>query len=207
MHSLHINIYKIACCLILLFSIGTSMCVGQSKTKRADDELAKLFSEASFSGSVLVAKSGKIIYQNNTGYADMQHHVPVNFSTKFELASVSKVFTAILVLQLAEKGKLKLDAKIAEYIPEFNRADGQEIKIRHLLSHTSGIQDFVGLNCDFASWTQKEFMEALNKTPINFPAGTKFEYASSTYVLLRFIIERVTGKSYEENLKTNIMRS
>ncbi|MFL5747731.1 MAG: serine hydrolase domain-containing protein, partial [Niastella sp.] len=68
-----------------------------------------------------------------------------------------------------------------------------------------GIQDFVGLNCDFASWNEKEFMEGLQKTPVHFKPGTQFEYASSTYILLRFIIEKITGRSYADILQENIL--
>jgi CubicO group peptidase (beta-lactamase class C family) len=181
-------------------------CIAQSnKSSKLDAALQKLAEQKEFNGSLLVAKRGKILYQRHIGLAEMEHHVPITAGTKFELASVAKTFTALLVLQLVEKGKLKLEAKISDYIPEFTRKDSGEITIHHLLSHTSGIQDFVGLNCPFADWTEKEFLEGLSKTPINFQAGTRFEYASSTYVLLRFIIERVTGTSYEKNLQEHIL--
>ena len=179
---------------------------GQSKSIAVDNELINLNKEGLFNGSVLVAKNGKIIYQKKVGFADMEHKVPITTDTRFELASISKTFTAVLILQLVESGKLKLDAKVSAYIPEFTRNDSGEITIHHLLSHTSGIQDFVGLNCDFASWTKKEFLEGLQKTPINFKPGSQFQYASSTYVLLRFIIEKVTGKTYEANLIEHILK-
>jgi len=109
----------------------------------------------------------------------------------------------LAILQLKEKGKLKLDDPLVTYLPDFPYP---EITIRHLLSHTSGIQDFVGLNCDFASWTKKEFLEGLQKTPLSFKPGSQFQYASSTYILLRFIIEKVTGKTYETNLSERILK-
>jgi len=193
--------------LLLLLSSFSLICLGQSKKfADVDKALQMLEEKREFNGSVLVARSGNIIYQRNFGLADMEHGVPINASTKFELASVSKIFTALLILQLVEKGKIKLDAKVSDYIPEFTRRDSGEITIHHLLSHTSGIQDFVGLNCPFASWTEKEFLEGLAKTPINFKVGTRFEYASSTYVLLRFVIERVTGNRYETNLQEHILK-
>jgi len=125
---------------------------GQKKFILVDQELNSLKKEHLFNGSLLVAKAGKVIYQNNIGYADIEHKVPIARNTKFEVASITKTFTAILVLQLVE-----------------------------------------------------EFMDGLQKTSINFKPGAKFEYASSTYVLLRFIIEKVTGKSYEANLKESIL--
>ena len=179
---------------------------GQNKFTTVDKELIKLNKARLFNGSVLVAKNGKIIYQKYVGYADMEHTVSIAANTKFELASISKIFTAVLILRLVENGKLDLDARISEYIPEFTRSDSGQITIHNLLSHTSGIQDFVGLNCEFASWTSKQFLEGLQKTPINFKAGTQFQYASSTYILLRFIIERVTGKTYEANVQEHILK-
>ena len=195
-----------AICLQFYF-VTTSICsYGQSKFIAVDNELIKLNKERLFNGSVLVAKNGIIIYQKNVGYADIEHKVTVVTDTRFELASISKTFTAILILRLVENGKITLDAKISDYIPEFTRNDSGQITIHHLLSHTSGIQDFVGLNCDFASWTEKEFLEGLQKTPINFKPGTQFQYSSSTYILLRLIIEKITGKSYEVNLRENILK-
>jgi CubicO group peptidase (beta-lactamase class C family) len=198
---------KIFFIYLQLYLVTTSICsYGQSKFISVDNDLIKLNKERLFNGSVLVAKSGKIIYQKNVGYADIEHKVAVVTDTRFEVASISKTFTAILILQLVESGKIKLDAKVSEYIPEFTSNDSGQITIHHLLSHTSGIQDFVGLNCPFASWTEKEFLEGLQKTPINFKPGSQFQYASSTYILLRFIIEKVTGKTYETNLRENILK-
>jgi CubicO group peptidase (beta-lactamase class C family) len=198
---------KIKTITLVLLSFFSLICFGQhGKFAEVDKALQRLEDKREFNGSVLVAKSSNIIYQRNFGLADMEHGVPINASTKFELASVSKTFTALLILQLVEKGKIKLDAKVSDFIPEFTRRDSGEITIHHLLSHTSGIQDFVGLNCPFTSWTEKEFLEGLAKTPINFKVGARFEYASSTYVLLRFLIERVTGNTYESNLREHILK-
>src|SRR3954447_21822594 len=139
---------------------------GQPVFPNIDKELNRLYKTQAFSGSVLVAKNGKIIYRKNVGFADREHRISIGPTTKFELASVSKSFTAVLVLQLAESGKINLHAPISEYVPELTRSDAADISIHHLLSHTSGIQDFVGLNCPFEEWTRKDFMEGLNKTTI-----------------------------------------
>jgi len=193
-------------CLQFYFVTASICSYGQSKFVAVDNELIKLNKERLFNGSVLVAKNGKIIYQKNVGFADIEHRVSIKTDTRFELASISKTFTAILILQLVKSGKIKLDAKVSDYIPTFTGNDSGQITIHHLLSHTSGIQDFVGLNCDFASWTEKEFLEGLQRTAINFKPGTQFQYASSTYILLRFIIEKVTGKTYEANLREHILK-
>jgi CubicO group peptidase (beta-lactamase class C family) len=191
--------------IFLLFFAFSSISFSQNKLAKVDKELNELQKNKRFNGSVLLAKDGKIIWQKNFGYSDIEHKAAINDSTKFEIASITKTFTAILILQLAEQGKINPDASVSTYLPAFTRKDSGIITIRNLLSHTSGIQDFVGLNCDFFSWTEKEFMEGLQKTPINFKAGTQFQYASSTYILLRFIIEKITGQSFETNLREKIL--
>lgn len=190
---------------MLLYACMQNNCYSQNNFSAVDKQLLKLHQEKNFNGSVLVAKNGKVIYQRAVGLADFEHKVPLTSSSRFELASITKTFTAILVLQLAHEGKLKLEANISDYVPEFTRHDSGQITIHHLLSHTSGIQDFVGLNCDFAQWKEKEFFEGLLKTPIVGQPGLHFQYASSTYILLRFIIEKVTKKSFEDNLRDRIL--
>ena len=188
--------------LVLIISDSSA----QQPFRNIDRQLDGLNRHFSFTGSVLVAKKGRIVYQRHVGFADLEHHVLIDSDTKFELASITKVFTAVLILQLVEKGKLKLDAKVSDYIPAFTRKDSGDITIHHLLSHTSGIEDFVGLNCPFSDWTEKEFFAGLQQTPVHFTPGARFEYASSTYILLRLIIEHVTGQTYERNLQEHILR-
>lgn len=192
--------------LIVLIILLSPKIYCQSKFASVDKQLRELNERSEFNGNVLVAKNGKVIYSKSIGYANMELAVPLQANSKFEIASLAKPFTALLILQLVERGKIKLEGKISDYIPEFIREDAQHITIHHLLSHTSGLQDFVGLNCPFAAWTEKEFLEGLSKTPINFKAGSQFQYASSTYVLLKYIIERVTNQSYEDNLQEQVLK-
>ena len=185
--------------------IFISIILSQQAKCQKDNKSHELLVKEKFNGSVLVARKGKILYQEQTGYADMEFKVPVSVHTKFEIASLTKPFTALLVLRLVQEGKLQLDDKLTKYLPEVTRPDAQAITVHHMLSHTSGIQDYVGISPEFASWTDKKVLEELAKTPIQFVAGAQFQYSSSTYILLRIIIERVTGKSYEENLKQYVL--
>lgn len=198
--------FQIKICALVLMILVSSEIYCQSDFALVDKQLAELSHRREFNGNVLVAKDGKVIYSKSIGYASMELAVPLQADSKFEIASLAKPFTALLILQLAEKGKLSLEGKIADYIPQFTRKDAQEITVHHLLSHTSGLQDFVGLNCPFAAWTEKEFFEGLSNTPVNFKAGTQFQYASSTYVLLKYIIENVTSQSYERNLEEHVLK-
>src|ERR1700720_3045756 len=95
--------------LTILLFICPWQAKGQHVFQNIDEELAGMYEKHAFSGSVLVAREGKIIYRKNVGLADREHHISIGPETKFELASLSKIFTAVLVLQLAESGKIKLD--------------------------------------------------------------------------------------------------
>jgi CubicO group peptidase (beta-lactamase class C family) len=170
-----------------------------------DRSIRELLIRQKFNGSVLVARKGKILIQEQTGFADMAFGIPVSEHTKFEIASITKPFTALLVLRLAQEGKIQLDEKLTKYLPEVTRPEAQAITVHHMLSHTSGIQDYVGISPEFASWTDQKILEELGKTPISFAPGTQFQYSSSTYILLRMVIERATGKTYEENLTQYIL--
>jgi len=176
----------------------------QAKCQKDSKSLELLIGEK-FNGSVLVGSRGKILYQQQIGYADMEFRVPVSIHTKFEIASLTKPFTALLVLRLVQDGRIQLDDRLTKYLPEIIRPDAQTITIHHMLSHTSGIQDYIGISPEFAAWTDKKVLEELANTPIQFLPGTQFQYSSSTYILLRIIIERVTRKSYEENLKLYVL--
>lgn len=193
---------KLRLVLSLLF---VSIILSQQAKCQKDSKSLELLIKERFNGSVLVASRGKILYQQQIGYADMEFKVPVSIHTKFEIASLTKPFTALLVLRLVQDGRIQLDNSITKYLPEIIRPDAQKITIHHMLSHTSGIQDYIGISPEFAAWTDKKVLEELAKTPIQFLPGTRFHYSSSAYILLRIILERVTGKSYDENLKQYVL--
>lgn len=177
---------------------------GQNHNTRVD-HIDQMLIKLKFNGSVLVARRGEIIYEKQLGAANMEFDVPISRDTKFEIASLTKPFTAILTLQLAQAGKLNLEDRLTKYFPEVRRSDAETITIRHMLSHTSGIQDYVGISPEFGSWSDKKVVEELEKATISFIPGTKFQYSSSTYILLRILLERATGKSYEQLLEEQIL--
>jgi len=115
---------------------------GQTKAEKID-ELMKRYNEyAQFNGSVLVAENGKVIFKKGFGLANMEWEVPNQSDTKHRLGSVTKQFTAMLILQLVEKGKLDLNVPITTYLPDYPKETGDIINIHHLLTHTSGIPNF-----------------------------------------------------------------
>ncbi len=182
---------------------------GQSKTAKLD-ELMNLYTEyGQFNGSVLVAEKGKVIYKKGFGMANMEWDIPNQSDTKHRLGSITKQFTSMLILQLVEQGKLKLDVPITTYLPDYNKSNGDKITVHHLLTHTSGTPNYTAFPNFFRDstrdpYTPDEFVEVFADSTLQFTPGEKFTYSNSGYFLLGVIIEKVTGKSYEQVLQENI---
>src|SRR5689334_11956236 len=162
-----------------------------------------------FNGSALVAENGKVIYKGGVGMANMEWAIPNAPDTKFRLGSITKQFTATLTLQLVEQGKIKLDGKLSDYLPDYRKDIGEKVTIHHLLTHTSGIPSYTGLPGFFANVSRNpykvaDFVKQYASGNLEFEPGTKFSYNNSGYFLLGAIIERVTGKTYEQALKEMI---
>lgn len=161
-----------------------------------------------FNGNVLVAQKGIIIFQKCYGYRNHEEKDSLNLDTKFQIASMSKTFTAVAILKLMEEGKLKLEDLVTDYFPEL---PFKKVTIAHLLSHRSGIANYVNvysskvIKSDLYP-TQSELMQWLqtfDKKYIGNP-GKSFNYSNTNYVLLAAIIEKVSGISYSEFLHKNI---
>ena len=166
----------------------------------------------SFNGVALVARDGRVVFERGYGYANLEWRIPNDPDTKFELRSITKQFTALLVLQLVNEGKLALDGHISDYLPYYRKDTGAKVTIHHLLSHTSGIPNFIaepGFLDGPASrrhYTVQEFAQQHCSGDLQFEPGTKFAYSNSGYFLLGAILEEVSGKSYEDLLDQRIFR-
>lgn len=159
-----------------------------------------------FNGSVLIAKNGEILFSRGFGMANFELDVPNTPKTKFRLGSVTKQFTAMLIMQLEEKGKLSVDDPLAKYIPDY--PNGNKITIHHLLTHTSGVPSFTGFpeykEIQVQPLSAEEIIALFKDKPLEFEPGTKYAYSNSGYILLGFILEKVSGKPYDLLLKENI---
>lgn len=175
-----------------------------NKTAKLDELLATYEHNKGFSGSVLVAENGSIIYKRGIGYANKELHVTNIPETKHRIGSLTKQFTAMLILQLVEQNSLELDATINRYIPDYPRAGGDKITIHHLLTHSSGIPRF-RLEKYRDPYTTDELLDLWDDTGLDFEPGSQFTYSNPGYFLLGVIIERVTGKSYEQVLHEQIL--
>ncbi|MFV8347520.1 serine hydrolase [Flavobacterium sp. ZB4P13] len=206
------NHFTVKTILIGLFIhlITITVSFGQTKADQID-KLMNLYSEyGQFNGSILVADAGKVIYKKGFGMANMEWNIPNQSDTKHRLGSVTKQFTAMLMLQLAEQGKLKLDAPISTYLPNYPKASGDKITIHHLLTHTSGIPNYTSFPNFFKTtslnpYSPEAFAKIFADLPLEFTPGEKFAYSNSGYFLLGYIIEKVSGKTYEQCLQDNIL--
>jgi CubicO group peptidase (beta-lactamase class C family) len=180
------------------------------KAAKIDQLMSEYFRQGAFNGSVLVAERGRVIFKKGYGFADMEWEIPNAPDTKFRLGSITKQFTATLILQLVEQGKIKLDARMTEYLPDYRKDTGDRVTIHHLLTHTSGIPSYTGLPGFFKDvsrnpYTVEDFVKKYCSNDLAFEPGSKFAYNNSGYFLLGAIIEKITGKPYEQALKESIL--
>ena len=183
--------------------------LAQDKAAKIDELMKTYNSYRQFNGAVLVAENGKVIFKKGYGLANMEWNIPIEPDTKFRLGSITKQFTSMLVLQLVQEGKLKLEGKLTDYLPDYRKDTGDRITIHQLLNHTSGIPSYTGLPNFFQEISRNpygvsEFVKKFASGDLEFEPGAKWNYNNSGYFLLGAIVERVTGKPYEVALKERI---
>lgn len=161
-----------------------------------------------FSGNVLIAQKGKIIFEKAFGMADREWNIPNTVNSKFEIGSITKQFTAACILSLSEQGKLSLDDKLSKYFPNFPKGDS--VTIHMLLTHTSGIKGYTEVPEFWKVATiplEKDSIVALiAKQPYEFSPGSNWNYSNSGYFLLGYIIEKVSGNKYSEYVLKNVIK-
>lgn len=194
----------------MIFLIA-SINVGFSQTKTEQlDELLNLYQEyGQFNGSVLVAEQGEVIYEKGFGMANMEWDIPNETNTKHRLGSITKQFTAMLILQLVADDAIDLQEPITTYLPDYPKETGDQITTHHLLTHTSGIPNYTSFPNFFKDqsrnpYTPDEFVEVFAHKALDFTPGERFSYSNSGYFLLGVIAEKLTGKTYEQLLHDNI---
>ena len=158
--------------------------------------------------AVLIARDGKRILERCYGLAQIEASVPITRDTRFRIGSITKQFTAAAILKLAEQGKLSVNDPVAKFIPDWPR--GHEVTLRHLLNHSSGIHNFTakpGFQINVTNAIPLDVLVASFKhDPYDFTPGAKFSYCNSGYVLLGFIIERVSGQTYDDFLRKTFFK-
>jgi CubicO group peptidase (beta-lactamase class C family) len=176
--------------------------------KRLGTILDRMGAEGGFSGAVELAKDGKVLLRKAWGEADREAHVQMTPETRFDLASVSKMFTAVAIAQLVERGKLKYSDRIAQYVPDWLSPESRAITIDQLLTHTSGLGDYLTpVMEDRSGHSYRNLSDyeeiARHDVPV-FPPGTGFQYSNTGYLLLGAVIEKITGEPYDVWVRKNV---
>ena len=209
MRKLLLNSSRILICVATVVFIFQHAALAQDHAAKIQEVLALAHKYRQFNGSALVAENGTVVYKGAFGLANMEWNIPNTPDTKFRLGSITKQFTSTLTMQLVEQGKIKLDAKISDYLPDYRKDIGQKVTIHQLLTHTSGIPSYTGQPGFFENVSRNpykvdDFVKKYASGDLEFEPGSKFSYNNSGYFLLGAIIEHVTGKPYEQVLKENI---
>jgi CubicO group peptidase (beta-lactamase class C family) len=181
-----------------------------SYAQKIDTLISDYATQNLFSGAVLVAHKGKILFKKAYNLADRELNVANTTAMKFRIASLTKQFTALAILQLQEKKLLSISDPLSKFVPNFTQGD--MITLHHLLSHSSGIPNITffadfGTKC-LQPTTLSEEVEYLrsNSTQLDFKPGTKYTYSNSNYIILSYIIEKVSGQSFESYLQDYILK-
>ena len=179
----------------------------QELETRVEEYMTARVKRDHFSGSILIAREGKVLFSKGYGMANHELDVPNTPHTKFRLGSITKQFTAMAILILQQQGKLNVHDKIKKYMPDAPKA-WDDITIEHLLTHTSGIYNYTE-SLEFLKTlpvrvTLKELIAKFKDRPLNFKPGEKFSYSNSGYIVLGQIIETASGQNYPSLLKQAI---
>jgi len=199
--------------LIKLFSIGLfcflSFGYSQNLTSKIDALLETKFKNNGPGATALVSKGGKVIYRKAFGNANLELGVPMVPENVFQIGSMTKQFTAVSILMLLEQGKLALNDDITKYIPGYP-THNKNITIHHLLTHSSGIKSYTSMRglreIARKDLTPIELIDFFQNEPMDFNPGEKYKYNNSGYIILGYIIEKISGVSYAEFVETNILK-
>ncbi|MFZ0340196.1 MAG: serine hydrolase domain-containing protein [Terracidiphilus sp.] len=202
-----IRVLKWAASITAALLVSSPLLRAQDLLSKMDQYMKVCETADHFMGSVLVARHGKVILSQGYGWRNVKLQIPDTPETEFPIASITKEFTAMAILELQEQGKLNVQDPVCQYVPNCPAA-WAPITLSELLTHTSGIPDFAELPSYTAIQARllspPEVVRLFENQPLAFKPGKKFSYSNSGYVLLGIVIERASGQSYPEYLAKNI---
>jgi D-alanyl-D-alanine carboxypeptidase len=170
--------------------------------------LENMTSADKFSGAVLMAKNGRPVFAQAYGLADREHHIPNTLHTRFGMASMEKMFTAVAILQLVKAGKLKLEAPVGAYLTNYpNQEVASKVTIRQLLCQTGGTGDFFGPEFDGQRAelrTHEDYIRLFGSRPPRFEPGSRFEYSNYGFVILGAVVDKVSGENYYDYVRDHV---
>jgi len=160
-----------------------------------------------FSGTVLVVKDEKTVFEYTAGFANVEKRIPNSLETKFNIGSMDKMFTSIAIAQLEQKGEIGFQEKLEKYLPHYPKEIARKVTIHHILTHTEGFSSYLNkkyIDRRLELKTVNGYLELFKDEPLLFEPGEKYQYSNSGYVVLGAIIENVTGNNYYEYVTENI---
>lgn len=195
---------------LFIFLTISQISFGQSPTKfdKIDSLLNYLASNNKFMGSVSIRENEQVVFEKAYGFADVKNKVKANTDTRYKIGSITKTFTSVVIFQLIEEKKITLDTKLSKFFPTIKNSE--KITIENLLGHSSGIYSFTD-DADYPEYaklpkTRSELMKKIKAGTSRFEPGEKAEYSNSNFVLLGWIIEDLTKKTYAENIDSRIIK-
>lgn len=193
-----------------LLAAGMCSCVfAQAPVDRIDQIVRSYSDNHQFMGSVLVAQGDKVIFEKSYGEANLEWNIPDDPLTKFRIGSMTKQFTAASILLLEERGKLSTDDYVKKYMPDAPAA-WDKITIYNLLTHTSGIPNFTSFpdysTSEATPTNPKALVDRFRDKPLDFQPGEKWSYSNSGYVLLGYLLEKISGQTYADFVTQNIFK-
>ncbi len=195
---------------LLLFVLAFSnLTFAQDKFTRMDSLLNYLYENNKFMGSLTIREGENVVFNKAYGFADVEKNIKADRFTRYKIGSISKTFTAVMVMQLIEEKKLTLQTKLNRFYPKVKNAD--KISIYDLLHHRTGIVDYINQDSTFhkvldKKHSKEDILKVISSYKSNFEPGSKYEYSNSNFFILGCIIEKLTKKSYAENLQNRIVK-
>ncbi|MEP1487353.1 MAG: serine hydrolase domain-containing protein [Algibacter sp.] len=193
--------------LLALFLLTNALCFSQQENfKQLDSFFKDLSDNNKMMGTIVVSKNGQVVYDKSIGYASVSDDKKITKASKFRIASITKTYTATMVYQLVDEGKLKFTDKLSNYFPQIPNAEN--ISITNLLTHSSGLFNITE-DPDFHSWilkksSREDMLIRMQKHPSVFEPNEKNEYSNTNFILLGYIIEKIDKTNYGEALQKRI---
>ncbi|MFC1725523.1 serine hydrolase domain-containing protein [candidate division KSB1 bacterium] len=203
-------IYIIILAIFLFCSKNTSNPVPEQfeQAGKIDQLIADYTEQDNFSGIVLIAKHGNVVYEKAVGYADRENTIENRMDSRINLCSMGKMFTAVSILKLVQEGELRLDDNIGQFLNGFLEDIADNVTIHHLLSHTSGLRDYMAhstyMDIIDNEPSISELIELIKEETLQFEPGLAFSYSNSGFVVLGAIIEHISGKEFPDYINENI---
>jgi CubicO group peptidase (beta-lactamase class C family) len=188
----------------------TSTTSETERWKEMENLLDRAVAAETFSGAVLVARNGVPVFKKAYGMANQERRIANRTDTKFNLGSMNKMFTSVAIAQLAERGKLSFEDTIAKHLPDYpNKEVAAKVTIHHLLTHTSGLGNYMS-----AEWVEKraeiktvaDLLPYFAQAPLKFAPGAGWQYSNAAFVVLGLIIEKLSGQSYYDYVRSHVFK-